>query len=83
MIYSSMTKLLEEALAKVATLPPAAQEKIGEELLLHVETVDRLRGELDKGIRSLDRGEGRELGGGGGGGGGAAPGGTNNKGGLV
>ena len=61
MIYSSMTKLLEEALAKVATLPPAAQEKIGEELLLHVETVDRLRGELDKGIRSLDRGEGREL----------------------
>jgi hypothetical protein len=56
-----MTKLLEEALAKVATLPPAAQEKIGEELLLHVETVDRIRGELDKGIRSLDRGEGREL----------------------
>lgn len=51
MIYSSMTKLLEEALAKVATLPPAAQEKIGEELLLHVETVDRLRGELDKGLR--------------------------------
>ena len=56
-----MTKLLEEAMAKVATLPPAAQEKIGEELLLHVETVDRLRAKLDKGIRSLDRGEGREL----------------------
>ena len=56
-----MTKLLEEAMAKVARLPAAAQEKIGEELLLHVETVDRLRDELNKGLRSLDRGEGREL----------------------
>jgi hypothetical protein len=56
-----MTKLLDQALAKVATLSPAAQEKIGEELLLHVETVDRLRAELDKGIRSLDLGLGREL----------------------
>ena len=56
-----MTKLLEAAMAKVATLSPTAQEKIGEELLLHIETVDRLRAELDKGIRSLDRGEGREL----------------------
>lgn len=56
-----MTRLLEEAMAKAATLPPAAQEKIGEELLLHIQSVDDLRAELDKGIRSLDRGEGREL----------------------
>jgi hypothetical protein len=48
-----MTKLLEEAMAKVAELPVAAQEKIGEELLLHVEMVDRLRGELDKGVQSF------------------------------
>jgi hypothetical protein len=56
-----MTDALREAIAKVATLPKAAQEKIGEELLLRVEKVRRLRGELDKGIQSLDRGEGREL----------------------
>jgi hypothetical protein len=56
-----MTKLLEEALAKVAMLPLAAQEKIGEELLLHVESVDHLRAEVTKGIQSLDRGEGLEL----------------------
>jgi hypothetical protein len=56
-----MTNLLREAIAKVATLPEAAQEKIGEELLLHVKKIDRLRAELDKGIQSSNRGEGREL----------------------
>jgi hypothetical protein len=56
-----MTNTLKEAIAKVATLPEAAQEKIGEELLLHVEKVRRLRAEVDKGIRSLDHGEGRSL----------------------
>jgi hypothetical protein len=56
-----MTKLLEEAMAKVATLPPATQEKIGEELIAHVEKIEQLRGELQKGIRSLARGEGKEL----------------------
>jgi hypothetical protein len=56
-----MTNALKEAIKKVGTLPEAAQEKIGVELLLHVEKVRRLRGELDKGIRSLDRGEAREL----------------------
>jgi hypothetical protein len=53
--------MLEEAMSRVATLPAAAQEKIGEELLLHVEKVGRLRAELEKGVQSLDRGEGREL----------------------
>ena len=48
-------------MSRVATLPAAAQEKIGEELLLHVEKVERLRAELEKGVQSLDRGEGREL----------------------
>ena len=48
-------------MAKVATLPMETQEKIGEELIAHVEKVKRLRGELEKGITSLDRGEGKEL----------------------
>jgi hypothetical protein len=56
-----MTKLLDEAMAKVATLPPATQEKIGEELIAHVDKMERLRGELQKGVRSLERGEGKEL----------------------
>ena len=46
---------------EVATLPPATQEKIGEELMLHVENLRRLRAKLDKGIGSLERGEGREI----------------------
>ena len=56
-----MTKLIEEAMAKVATLPAEAQEKIGEELIAHVENVKRLRGALQNGVASLDRGEGEEL----------------------
>jgi hypothetical protein len=56
-----MTKLLEQAMAKVATLPVKTQEKIGEELLAHVEKVNALRGALQMGIGSLDKGEGKEL----------------------
>jgi hypothetical protein len=56
-----MTNVLKRAMAKVSTLPEAAQEKIGEELLLHVTKVDRLRADLDKGLRSLDHGEGHEI----------------------
>jgi Arc/MetJ-type ribon-helix-helix transcriptional regulator len=56
-----MTNVLKEAIAEVARLPEAAQDKIGEELLLHVDKLRRLRAKLDKGIQSLDRGEGREL----------------------
>jgi hypothetical protein len=56
-----MKTLLEEAIAKVTTLPRAAQEKIGEELIAHVEKTEHLRGELQKGVRSLARGEGKEL----------------------
>ena len=48
-------------MAKVASLPQAAQEKIGAELLIHVEKLRRLRAQLDVGIQSLERGEGREL----------------------
>ena len=43
------------------TLPDAAQEKIGRELLAHVEKLRTLRADIEKGIRSLDKGAGREL----------------------
>lgn len=56
-----MTDVLQEAIAEVARLPEAAQDKIGEELLLHVDKLRRLRAKLDKGITSLDQGHGREL----------------------
>jgi hypothetical protein len=56
-----MKTLLEEAIAKVTTLPRAAQEKIGEELIAHVERTEHLRSDRQKGVRSLARGEGREL----------------------
>jgi len=56
-----MTNLLKEALAEVANLPEAAQEKIGGELLSHLDKLRQLRAKIDKGLRSLDRGAGREL----------------------
>jgi hypothetical protein len=56
-----MTKILEEAIAEVETLPQASQQKIGDELLAHVKKMHILRAELQKGVRSLEQGEGREL----------------------
>ena len=56
-----MTKLLQEAMEKVSTLPEATQQSIAEDLIAHVESVQHLRAELQKGVDSLDRGEGQEL----------------------
>jgi hypothetical protein len=56
-----MTKTLERAMAQVASLPPATQDRIGEELLAYLEKLQGLRAELDAGLRSLDEGAGREL----------------------
>jgi hypothetical protein len=56
-----MVKSLELAIAEVANLPAADQEQIGRRLLSHVEKLRKLRAEVDKGIRSLDQGEGRPL----------------------
>jgi hypothetical protein len=56
-----MVKTLERAIAEVTRLPAADQEQIGRELLEHVEKLRRLRVELDRGVRSLDRGEGKPL----------------------
>jgi hypothetical protein len=56
-----MVKALEQAIAEIATLPDADQEEIGRRLLSHVEKLRQLREEIDKGIRSLDAGQGQPL----------------------
>lgn len=56
-----VTKVLEEAIVEVAALPDADQEKIGREIIAHVEKLRSLRADIELGIQSLDRGEGREL----------------------
>jgi hypothetical protein len=57
----SKTKTLELAMAKAATLPDAAQEQIGREVLERVESLAELRAELEIGIQQLDAGRGEEL----------------------
>lgn len=56
-----MVKTLEQAIAQISRLPDADQENIGRKLLSHVEKLNSLRGEIDKGLSSLDAGRGREL----------------------
>jgi hypothetical protein len=48
-------------LQRVSALPEATQQSIAEELIAHVETVEHLRAELQKGIDSLDHDLGREI----------------------
>ena len=55
-----MVKTLEQAIAEVERLPAEDQEKIGRTLLSHVEKLRALRQEIDKGLHSLDAGQGRE-----------------------
>jgi hypothetical protein len=56
-----MVRTLEIAMAEVSSLPDADQEQIGRRLLSHVEKLRHLRAEIDKGIHSLDAGEGKPL----------------------
>ncbi len=56
-----MVKSLELAISKASTLPDAAQEQLGRELLERIEALARLRAEVELGIRELDAGEGREF----------------------
>jgi hypothetical protein len=56
-----MVRTLEQAIAQISRLPDADQEQIGRRLLSHVEKLNALRGEIDKGIGSLDAGEGRTV----------------------
>jgi len=55
-----MTKL-QQAIARISTLPEATQDSIAEKLLLHVRSVEHLRAELQKGIDSIERGDYGEL----------------------
>jgi hypothetical protein len=48
-------------MSKASALPEAAQEKIGRDVLESVETLARLRAEVEIGIRELDAGLGEEL----------------------
>jgi transposase len=56
-----MTKTLELAVAKAAELSEPAQEQLGRELLERIETLARLRTQIETGISELDRGAGRPL----------------------
>jgi hypothetical protein len=56
-----MVKTLQQAIAEVTALSDSDQEEIGRKLLSHVEKLRQLRVEIDKGIRSLEAGEGRPL----------------------
>jgi len=56
-----MVKTLEQAIAQLSRLPDADQEQIGRKLLSHVEKLNRLRADIDKGIQSLDAGKGSPL----------------------
>ena len=55
-----MVKTLEQAIAEVERLPAEDQEQIGRTLLSHLEKLGALRTDIDKGLRSLDAGEGKE-----------------------
>lgn len=56
-----MVRTLEQAIAQISRLPPADQEEIGRKLLSHVERLNALRSDIDRGIHSLDAGKGEAL----------------------
>jgi hypothetical protein len=58
---SQITKVFKEAVDAASTLPEAEQDKIGRELLEHVEKLRALKADLQAGIASLDAGKGRKL----------------------
>ena len=56
-----MTRVLREAIAKVEALPEADQDRIARQLIEYLDKLNALREDVQKGIRQLDAGEGREL----------------------
>lgn len=56
-----MVRTLEQAMAQISRLPDSDQEQIGRKLLSHIEKLNALRAEIDKGIHSLDAGKGNAL----------------------
>lgn len=57
----AMVKTLELAMTKAAALPEAAQEQLGRELLERIDTLAKLRTEIEAGVRELDAGLGVEF----------------------
>jgi hypothetical protein len=57
----NMVKALELAMIKAATLPEAAQEQLGHELLKRIGELNALRSAIEDGLRELDTGLGEEL----------------------
>jgi hypothetical protein len=55
-----MDNMLDQAMAELRRLPAEDQEQIGRSLLSYVEKLRTLRTEIDKGLGSLDAGQGRE-----------------------
>jgi hypothetical protein len=56
-----MTKLLQQAFEAASRLSNEEQDRIARELTAYLEKLERLRADIDEGIRSLDAGEGREI----------------------
>jgi len=56
-----MVKTLELAISKALELPEAAQEQLGRELLERIDTLAKLRAEIEIGLQQLDEGRGEEL----------------------
>jgi hypothetical protein len=56
-----MVRTLEQAIAEISRLPDADQEQIGRKLFSHVEKLNALRHEIDRGIVSLDAGKGSAI----------------------
>lgn len=56
-----MQDILSIAFSKAAALPKDAQEKLGRDLLDRIETLSRLRREIDAGLAELDAGQGAPL----------------------
>ncbi|MGC2781073.1 MAG: hypothetical protein WA418_36095 [Bradyrhizobium sp.] len=56
-----MISSLRHAIAQLSQLPEADQEQISRKLMAHVQKLQTLRDELDKGSRSLDEGKGSRM----------------------
>jgi hypothetical protein len=56
-----VVKTLELAISKAASLPEAAQEQLGRELLERIDALAELRAEIEIGLRELDAGLGEDL----------------------
>ena len=56
-----MTKTLELAISRAMRLPEAIQEQLGRELLERIDSLDKLRTEIELGAAELDAGLGQTL----------------------